>query len=1214
MLIIALCVLTLLAILGATFVQLMRLERTASNNYVDAQRMDLVTASALDTAMAKLHEASNHYSWTWYNNTNWLFQSKKIFGGRDELAHGLMGVEDTRTGEWENYMEVAGFLFRHKSKIIDTNSQINLNGRQDTLARMLDNLGEAIAASARLARLSPTNPFYTGPRRSGQRVKGEHIMLFRQRLEGQRFQSKNQLRQLIGDQNFELLKDFVTCHSWEDPYTYRASDGDSEVRDLMTGDDTQAQRNRQGGDDNARSKSVHGSPRIESEPRHPINLNTAPKEVLVACLTGIAGRRAFPYAKLGANGGVILPVDQNAQILGERILAEEEVRDVTPRAVWCYLPRLEKNHADQIAERIVNDRKTAKFMRTWRTNERGQPGFEDFIDGLSESFFPTFQQAIFLDPDAPTRRRQLQNEILSAGSRINLLWRRGTAQGTERAALLDLGLPVHQANAWYYEAAKSMIKANFNPNTRLGRYNPNVPAYVPVDKSDLVWAEEVGGGGQPRLKKGHTTEFCFDSLGIFEVTTVGEMLDLSKYRGKVGRSRTTSKKRGSRRSSAYKGPQAPDAAADDFPFRRKVRTIVKVFDVLRHTSQQHFERTFNVGARSSKNDRKFIQTWPEPMNALTELYTEGSPRDGRVELAGLLDAQRQQVNFNSRQQLFGRDPAVVAEHSFSERDSQNISRLRRALQSGGSNLFAGDEVSDSLKGVYDFNYVFQRKTNRQFYRRAQLQKMGVWRDTASQFADPLVARESLETDLLPDGFHTSMFRQAHLNNRLLVLPAHSRIGEAGLGGNPRYGAAGFGARNQNLVGNVPYYNGGIAFWVKFEFNGDDPVFSGLIGCTQVIKEVTTAQDYRSAEGTQFFIFKNTTGQLRIVRMYYHQAFPEGGVGGGGTGGEGIQLFPDPGVSDDDAAAGGDNPILEELDQRKIISRSDIVVDVRHFAAHEWHHIALDWNDQNQAYPIRLYLDFVEVQQGGQPRRAQQHVDGTANSWVRLNQRQPIDGLQVNGLVRPQGVSDAGVFKWYTTTERLPNTGFKTSTPTVKRIIGNATIDELILYQGTFPQVKRHYGTAGGAGYFTNRTGEYANLFEIPLPQEVDHIVLRSFDWTSYYPTTFTDSLPNSPARKLVNEPIRCQLWYPTPTALPPEFDEPWRDTRVTNDVAGRRVYRQQTGMRGRNAEFVYKFSMKGATATTGNAAGGVVQTPVIDDVTLTYYLPSPRILLQEDAD
>ena len=62
---------------------------------------------------------------------------------------------------------------------------------------------------------------------------------------------------------------------------------------------------------------------------------------------------------------------------------------------------------------------------------------------------------------------------------------------------------------------------------------------------------------------------------------------------------------------------------------------------------------------------------------------------------------------------------------------------------------------------------------------------------------------------------------------------------------------------------------------------------------------------------------------------------------------------------------------------------------------------------------------------------------------------------------------------------------------------------LIAYDGTFPAVRNYYGTGGSQGYFTNQTGEYANVFEVPLPPEVDYVLLRSFDWTSYYPSTFT---------------------------------------------------------------------------------------------------------------
>src|SRR5690606_20989783 len=145
------------------------------------------------------------------------------------------------------------------------------------------------------------------------------------------------------------------------------------------------------------------------------------------------------------------------------------------------------------------------------------------------------------------------------------------------------------------------------------------------------------------------------------------------------------------------------------------------------------------------------------------------------------------------------------------------------------------------------------------------------------------------------------------------------------------------------------YNGGLGFWVKFDFNGDDPVFSGLIGCTQVIEDVKpSSQVFEGSEGTQFFIFKNSLGQLRIVRLYYHQAFPEfsgGSDGGGAAAGESLVPWPDTGTSGANASD-PNNPLIEHLDPQKWISRSDILLDISHIRAHEWHHVAVEWSDQN----------------------------------------------------------------------------------------------------------------------------------------------------------------------------------------------------------------------------------------------------------------------------
>jgi hypothetical protein len=237
------------------------------------------------------------------------------------------------------------------------------------------------------------------------------------------------------------------------------------------------------------------------------------------------------------------------------------------------------------------------------------------------------------------------------------------------------------------------------------------------------------------------------------------------------------------------------------------------------------------------------------------------------------------------------------------------------------------------------------------------------------------------------------------------------------------------------------------------------------------------------------------------------------------------------------------------------------------------------------------------------------------SWVRLNERQPRDGLYIASIIRDQGLSDGGIFKWFTNSTSNPGGGVQTVAQQTKRILANATIDELITFENNFLGMKQFYGAQGSPGYFSNLPGEYANVFEIPAPADIDSVTLRSFDWTSYYPTTYADSKPGSVPLKLPPSPIQCEVYYPSQNAaLPPQFTEPWRRPQTANEVAGRQVFRQSGGLRGASLPFVYKFRMTGARSATGNSGGGVVQTPVIDDVTLTYFLPNPKILQQEEAD
>lgn len=1195
MLIIAMGVLTLLAVLGTTFVSLMRLEKKATLNYIDAQVVDLINESALDRIIADLRGLSNHLSYSSYSRTPWLFKLKN----RDRLGQGMVDIESPEVGNWDILASDKARVMRYKTKVIDTSTQININGQQDTTARMLENLCNAIVRSPDL-RKGDAYPLYTGPKQTGDRLKGSDIMRFRNTLESHRFRTKTQIRDLIGQENFDTIKDFITVHSWEDPFTYKPTDGLEEVVEFGASSGTGGGGAGLGGGgaSNSHPEAVSPNSRVAPEPRSPININLAPEEVLIATLMGVGGRRPFPYSRI-----VYGQIDGGADIRGDRIPGTEELENLLPRAVWVYSPRLEYEHAQKIARRIIQNRKTtARQFMTWSSGEAGRPGYAEFINDLDESFFPNPELAVIIDPVNPRDRRAQQD--LKGGTEIANMWRRGH-DSRERAFRRQYGKPFHSRNAFYYELVKAAVIANANPNSRLNRHNSNVPAHTAVDKSDLVVLDEAD---RQTPRYGYTTEFTFDSTGVFEVTTLAQIAQRQTDNDAPGGGSSVSPGIRSRRDDLGLTPL----------YEKKMRSVVKVFDVLRHTNQFHFEKTFRAGSFSSRNDRRNVVTWPEPFVALTDAVTAGSIRDGRVELAGMQDSVRLQVPPSSRQQLYQSPAAISMAHGFQDRTDQSYSQLKRLAQSGGG--LGSPEFNRQIRDILNANFSRTRAPNREYYAREDLIARGSYQggSAAEINLDPNVNTSGLGNDLAPDGLHTSVFTMTHLGGRFLYLPAHGNMvtPTGGKGGRAAQVGAAFAS---DSAGNVPYYQGGVAFWVKFEFDGLDPVFSGLVGCTQVVEDVASAPtDYKGSEGQQFYIFKNTKGQLRVVRMYYHECFQDlggdGGEGGGGGGGEtGDTSTLVPQLGELAQSEGGAQQVQAYLDQRKLIARSDVLVDISHFKAHEWHHLAVDWHDENPGQPLTVWIDFERIQTP--PYVPQEDIQDVPTAWVRLNVRRPRDGLFIGGFIRKQKVSDSGVFKWYSNTFR-PNQGSATVIERpLKRVIANATIDEFIAYSGTFSSVRRYFAPRGAPGYFTNQPGTYANVFEIPLPPEIEHVVMRSFDWTSYYPTFYTGG--GASIRAPVNlrvEQIRGQAQLGG-KVNPSGLSEGWRTPMTRTAVSNRPcVRRQSRGLLGRNAELAYKFTIPPGITQTGTLAGGAMQTPAIDDVTATYYLPDPKILHQEELD
>jgi len=369
-------------------------------------------------------------------------------------------------------------------------------------------------------------------------------------------------------------------------------------------------------------------------------------------------------------------------------------------------------------------------------------------------------------------------------------------------------------------------------------------------------------------------------------------------------------------------------------------------------------------------------------------------------------------------------------------------------------------------------------------------------------------------------------------------------------------------------------NGSISFWVKFEFNGDDPTFSGLIGATQV--QTRVGQNPSDSEGNQFWVWKNTEGQLRVSRLYYHQAFLKGYTS------QAVPLIGDEeDLSDEDY----------DSDPQKLWARTDVVVDISRWRAHEWHHLAISFDDQSSTNRIRVWLDHEQVD-------AVNHNIGDG-MFCALNEEEPKDQIQVGGFFRDQAVATEGLFKFGT---NFTQQGVEKA-PSVKRVLANATIDEFRIYLGAYTQ-----DDSRGGGYFTEQRGTYTNAFEIPIPDGIQRVRLRNLTWTIYPPKMYAQRplLWNS------RSDVTFSAIGVDNSPQPRRLGDPGGTYEQNKLITGHWLYARGNTF-GKVGELLYQVQMRGAQGT-GADAGKIVATPALDDVTLTVYLPSAEFLLTESLN
>lgn len=233
------------------------------------------------------------------------------------------------------------------------------------------------------------------------------------------------------------------------------------------------------------------------QPRAPININTAPREILVAVLTGIQGWTVTP-------GTIENPIQFKTLVNpGKAILSE----------------KVSIEQASRLADHIIAYRRKQPFTN-WNQ-------FERFIMGGEEitKFDENYPVGGGLDP--------------------------------------KLGFLDH----WQKQA----IFANANPNTRMGDFNPdevyNAPFVAKFGNPKLsdYYSQPLLGHIDKTKLRFWTTEFCFSSMGYFEIESVGMI-------GKVKTGNT----------SGVNVVEIEPLAES------RISVDVKLWDVYRHSSQRDF--------------------------------------------------------------------------------------------------------------------------------------------------------------------------------------------------------------------------------------------------------------------------------------------------------------------------------------------------------------------------------------------------------------------------------------------------------------------------------------------------------------------------------------------------------------------------------------------------------------------------------------------------
>ena len=434
----SIAVLAVLAILGATFASISRVERNVSRNYVDHVRSQMLATAGVEVAIARLSREVRDPA----------LLLKHRFFGEDMNENGLPDPgEDVNGNGWE---EARCPLVRapHPSYMADLDGNARLDARD-----LLDVEGRRVGATGVLpSTYTPRGDFYSvkvidaSSLINVNMTAHPHLQRLLENLceeaglgrsVGTRLHQNRPYRSLLeirdrcrlDDRQFEAIKGLVTVYGWFDkevvdavPLARRIRPGLAVGSYVYTWEEIRPRR-----------IDFPRDARREVVGRCPVNVNLAPREVLVALLRDLSGfyLDERETRTVGVDNGYMLMDVAYAYAGASGALGR--IRATQP--------------VSRVQAHLVADAILARRRR------------------------------------APITSWQEMNEFLH-----DEVWERG---------LLDL----QQVDA---------LKANFNPNSNVNDFNPEMHRFQWVDKTDLTY---------------WTTELTFAPTGYYRIESVGRVMN-----------------------------------------------------------------------------------------------------------------------------------------------------------------------------------------------------------------------------------------------------------------------------------------------------------------------------------------------------------------------------------------------------------------------------------------------------------------------------------------------------------------------------------------------------------------------------------------------------------------------------------------------------------------------------------------------------------------